>query len=45
MKRDVQLRAEILKLVEQYYQERFTRRSFDPLKDMVHYAGRVFDAD
>jgi CDP-6-deoxy-D-xylo-4-hexulose-3-dehydrase len=45
MKRDVQLRTEILKLVEEYYQERFTRHSYDPMKDMVHYAGRVFDAD
>jgi len=45
MKRDIQLRAEILKLVEEYYQERFAGRSFDPGKDTVHYAGRVFDAD
>jgi CDP-6-deoxy-D-xylo-4-hexulose-3-dehydrase len=34
-----------LKLVEEYYQERFAVRSFDPAKDIVHYAGRVFDAD
>lgn len=45
MSRDVQLRAEILKLVEEYYQERFAGRSFDPARDTVHYAGRVFDAD
>jgi CDP-6-deoxy-D-xylo-4-hexulose-3-dehydrase len=45
MSRDPQLRAEILKLVEEYYQERFASRSFDPARDTVHYAGRVFDAD
>lgn len=44
MERDAQLRAEILKLVEEYYQERFAGRSFDPGTDTVHYAGRVFDA-
>ncbi len=45
MKRDAQLRLEILKLVEEYYHERFRGRSFDPRSDTVHYAGRVFDAD
>jgi CDP-6-deoxy-D-xylo-4-hexulose-3-dehydrase len=45
MKRDAQLRAEILKLVEEYYRERFTDRPFDPGRDSIHYAGRVFDAD
>jgi CDP-6-deoxy-D-xylo-4-hexulose-3-dehydrase len=45
MKRDAQLRAEILKLVEEYYRERFTGHPFDPGTDTVHYAGRVFDAD
>jgi CDP-6-deoxy-D-xylo-4-hexulose-3-dehydrase len=45
MKRDKQLRAEILKLVEEYYKERFTGHPFHPGKDPVHYAGRVFDAD
>ncbi len=45
MKRDAQLRAEILKLVEEYYDERFTHRGFTPGADVVHYAGRVFDAD
>jgi len=45
MERDEQLRAEILKLVEEYYQNHFAGRSFDPGKDTVHYAGRVFDAD
>ncbi|MBI5839238.1 MAG: lipopolysaccharide biosynthesis protein RfbH [Chloroflexi bacterium] len=45
MKRDAQLRTEILKLVEEYYEERFAKRSFRPGADVVHYAGRVFDAD
>jgi CDP-6-deoxy-D-xylo-4-hexulose-3-dehydrase len=45
MERDAQLREDILKLVEEYYQERFAGRSFDPGRDRVHYAGRVFDAD
>ena len=45
MKSAAQLRAEILQLVDEYYQERFAGRSFDPGKDTVHYAGRVFDAD
>lgn len=45
MSRDAELRTEILKLVEEYYRERFAGRSFDPTRDTVHYAGRVFDAD
>jgi len=45
MGREAELRTEILRLVEQYYQERFGRRTFRPGTDSVHYAGRVFDAD
>jgi CDP-6-deoxy-D-xylo-4-hexulose-3-dehydrase len=45
MKRDTQLRAEILKLVGEYYEERFAKRPFNSGSDAVHYAGRVFDAD
>ncbi len=45
MERDEQLRAEILKLVEEFYQERFAGRSFTPGRDTIHYAGRFFDAD
>ncbi len=45
MKKDARLRADILKLVEQYYQERFADRSFDPGRDTIYYAGRLFDAD
>jgi CDP-6-deoxy-D-xylo-4-hexulose-3-dehydrase len=44
MKQNAQLRAEILKLVEAYYQERFAGHTFTPGADAVHYAGRVFDA-
>ena len=36
-------RDEILELVREYYQERFANRTFDAQKDLVHYAGRVFD--
>ena len=43
MNRDAALRAEILKLVAEYYQERFAGRVFEAGKDTVHYAGRVFD--
>ncbi|MDD1748299.1 MAG: lipopolysaccharide biosynthesis protein RfbH [Methanothrix sp.] len=45
MKRDAQIKAEILKLVEKYYQERFTGYSFNTATDTVHYAGRVFDSE
>jgi CDP-6-deoxy-D-xylo-4-hexulose-3-dehydrase len=38
------IRAEILKLVEQYWQAQFAGRRFAPATDMVHYAGRVFDS-
>lgn len=44
MQRDAQLRNEILGLVKEYYQERFANREFKPGVDLVHYAGRVFDA-
>jgi CDP-6-deoxy-D-xylo-4-hexulose-3-dehydrase len=40
-----QLRSEILKLVEEYYEMRFAERKFESVTDTVHYAGRVFDAD
>ncbi len=45
MKRDEQIRSEILKLVEEYTLARFPHRTFDPARDAVHYAGRVFDAE
>ncbi len=44
MKRHEQIRRQILDLVEEYYHERFAAKSFEPGLDLVHYAGRVFDA-
>jgi CDP-6-deoxy-D-xylo-4-hexulose-3-dehydrase len=38
------LRERIASLVRQYYKEQFTDRTFNPDVDLVHYAGRVFDA-
>ena len=38
-------REKILGLVQQYYQEKFASKRFDPSRDLVHYAGRVFDAE
>lgn len=38
------IRKLILKLVEDYYQEKFKKREFDPNRDIVHYAGRVFNS-
>jgi CDP-6-deoxy-D-xylo-4-hexulose-3-dehydrase len=45
MNRDEHLRAEILKLVREYYREHFPDRPFDPAADTVQYAGRVFTAE
>ena len=39
----METREEILKLVRQYYRQKFGSRKFDPGSDLVHYAGRVFD--
>jgi CDP-6-deoxy-D-xylo-4-hexulose-3-dehydrase len=39
------LREQIDALVRQYYQEQFSNRTFNPETDLVHYAGRVFDAE
>jgi len=39
------LREQISSLVRQYYQEQFSNRPFSPGRDLVHYAGRVFDAE
>jgi CDP-6-deoxy-D-xylo-4-hexulose-3-dehydrase len=39
------LRAEILRRVRDYFREKFGRPSFAPGNDLVHYAGRVFDAE
>jgi CDP-4-dehydro-6-deoxyglucose reductase, E1 len=39
-----ELRERIAALVRDYYREQFSKRTFDPERDLVHYAGRVFDA-
>jgi len=39
------LRTQILALVRQYHQVKFAPKVFHPDKDLVHYAGRVFDAE
>ena len=39
------LRKQIMGLVRQYHQEKFSDRTFNPANDLVHYAGRVFDAE
>lgn len=40
-----ELRGQIAALVRQYHDEQFAHRAFAPATDLVHYAGRVFDAD
>jgi CDP-6-deoxy-D-xylo-4-hexulose-3-dehydrase len=37
------IRTQILDLVKEYHAAKFAPKTFDPGKDMVHYAGRVFD--
>jgi CDP-6-deoxy-D-xylo-4-hexulose-3-dehydrase len=39
------LREQIDALVRQYYQAQFSNRAFNPETDLVHYGGRVFDAE
>jgi CDP-6-deoxy-D-xylo-4-hexulose-3-dehydrase len=39
-----EIRKRILELVEDYYRKKFGKKGFDPTRDMVHYAGRVFDS-
>jgi len=43
MSREKELRKEILKLAEEYYQEKFDDKKFVSGKSRVNYAGRVFD--
>ena len=40
-----ELRGQIAALVRQYHGEQFGPRAFVPDTDLVHYAGRVFDAE
>jgi CDP-6-deoxy-D-xylo-4-hexulose-3-dehydrase len=39
------LREQILNLVRQYCEAKFADKTFDASRDLVHYAGRVFDAE
>jgi len=39
------IRTQILALVKEFHAAKFDRKTFDPDKDLVHYAGRVFDAE
>jgi CDP-6-deoxy-D-xylo-4-hexulose-3-dehydrase len=39
------LREQILSLVRDYHRAQFSGGTFDPDRDLVHYAGRVFDDD
>ena len=39
------IRTQILALVKEYHTVKFAPKTFDPDKDLVHYAGRVFDAE
>ena len=45
MSRGKALREQIDVLVREYYQAQFSNRPFNPDTDLVHYAGRVFDAE
>lgn len=45
MKTEMALRAEILKLVEEYHSMKFQESDFEPGKTQVRYAGRVFDQE
>ena len=45
MSRSDDLRAQILGLVREYWSARFQPMDFRPGQDLVHYAGRVFDAE
>jgi CDP-6-deoxy-D-xylo-4-hexulose-3-dehydrase len=39
------LRGQILDLVRRYYEAKFSNKGFDSSRDLVHYAGRVFDGE
>ena len=39
------LRQTILQSVREYYRAKFAGKTFDPSRDLVHYAGRVFDEE
>lgn len=37
------IRAQILDLVREYHQDKFATKSYQPERDLIHFAGRVFD--
>lgn len=39
------IRTPILAFVKEYHKAKFAPKTFHPEKDLVHYAGRVFDAE
>ncbi len=41
--KDKELREKILGLVKEYYEVKFKNKKFEPGKDFIRYAGRVFD--
>jgi len=43
MKKNEEIRQQILSLVKEYAQSKFAPKKFNPRTDLVHYAGRVFD--
>lgn len=45
MKTPELIRTQILDLVKEYHTAKFATKTFDPDKDLVHYAGRGFDAE
>jgi CDP-6-deoxy-D-xylo-4-hexulose-3-dehydrase len=45
LSRPGELRSKIAGLVREYYEAQFADRTFDPRKHLVHFAGRVFDAE
>ena len=45
MQASKELREQIASLVREYYAAQFSNRPFNPQTDLVHYAGRVFDAE
>lgn len=36
-------KSDIFKLIRQYYRQHKEKKGFDPAKDKIHYAGRVYD--
>ena len=39
------LRERIIEMVREYHREQFSQRDFDATRDLVHYGGRVFNAE